>query len=95
MKYYKQWTLTETLISTWSNCVKVYKDKYILKPDYNCIYFFTKEETPILKAILFVEITLAASQAAFNELLPDGKVRRFRVAGSDMNIAEKIQDALV
>lgn len=94
MKYYKQWTLTETLISTWGNLRKEYKDAYILKPDYNHICIWTNTKEPVLKAILFVEATTSASQASFDELMPHDGVRRFRAAGSFPDIAEKMKVVL-
>lgn len=86
--------MTETLISTWGNLRKVYKDSFILKPDYNQICIWTNEPDPKLKVILYIETTQSASQASFDELLPNDGVRRFRVAGSFMDIAEKIKPAL-
>lgn len=94
MKYYKQWTLTETLMSTLGNLRKVYGEKYHLRADYNQILVWTKDTEPQLKTVLFVEPTMAASQAAFNELVPDGNVRRFRVAGSFFDIGKKLEDVL-
>ena len=94
MKYHKQWSLTETLISTLGNLRKVYHDKYHLRADYNQILIWTKDEEPVLKAILYIEPTMAASQAAFNEFIPDGKVRRFRVAGSFIDITKKLAEVL-
>jgi len=95
MKYFKQWTLTETLMSNLINLRKVFCPKYIIRTDYNCLYFWTNTEEPKLKAMLFVEPTMHPSQAAFDELAPtEDKVRRFRVAGSDGNIVEKFTGVL-
>lgn len=94
MKYYKQWSLTETLISTLSNLRKVYGDKYHLRADYNQILIWTKVEEPQLKVILYIEPTMAASQASLNELLPDEKVRRFRLAGSFIDIDKRLAGVL-
>lgn len=92
MKYYKQWTLTETLMSVIGNIRKVLGDKYHLRADYNQIFLWTKEEEPVLKVVLFIEPTMSPSQAAFDELIPDGKVRRFRVAGSFLDIADRLKE---
>lgn len=94
MKYYKQWTLTETLISTLGNIRKHYGEKYHCRADYNQIALWTKDPEPQLKVVLFIEPTMTAAQAAFDELLPDGKVRRFRVAGSFLDIDKKLEDVL-
>ena len=94
MKYYKQWTLTETLLSVSTNLRKVYGEKYIFRLDYNQILIWTQELEPKLKTIVFVEPTFSASQAAFNELIPQEGVRRFRVAGSFTDIADKFKDVL-
>ena len=94
MKYYKQWTLTETLISTLGNIRKEYSSKYHLRADYNQILIWTKEDDPVLKVVLFIEATMSPGQASFDELIPDGKVRRFRVAGSFLDIVEKLKPIL-
>jgi hypothetical protein len=91
MKYYKQWSLTETLISVIGNLRKEYSDKYILRADYNQILFWTNTPEPELKAILYVEATHSASQAALDELMPNDGVRRFRVAGSFIDMADRMK----
>lgn len=94
MKYYKQWSLTETLISTLANIRKQYAESYNLRADYNQILVWTKEEEPKLKVILFIEPTMAASQASFDEMLPQNGVRRFRIAGSFLDINDKLKPIL-
>lgn len=94
MKYYKQWTMTETLISTMGNLRKEFSQEYILRADYNQILLWTNKEDPELKVILYIEATHSASQASFDELMPYDKIRRFRVAGSFIDIAEKLRKAL-
>lgn len=94
MKYYKQWSLTETLFSTFTNLRKSYGEKYLIRADYNQLLFWTNTPEPTLKAILFVEATHSASQASFDELMPQDGVRRFRSAGSFPDIGEKMKVVL-
>ncbi len=94
MKYYKQWTLTETLISTLSNLRKEFYPEFLLRADYNQILIWTNTEEPKLKVILFIEATFSASQSSFDELVPQEGVRRFRVAGSFIDIVDKLKPIL-
>lgn len=94
MKYYKQWTLTETLISVLGNLRKEYSQNFILRADYNQILIWTNTDDPKLKVILFIESTHSPTQASFDELIPQEGVRRFRVAGSFIDIGDKLKPIL-
>lgn len=94
MKYYKQWTQFETQMSVVGNLRKVYGQRYHLRCDYGQIFIWTKDDVPKLLLIVFVEASFTASQQACQELAPQESVRRFRVCGSSLSVADDFKDIL-